>query len=140
MALFMSEAERRRDARRRRRRVLREVQNAVDAARAKRNEILKRRADEWAAARASLAKGDEADARRRLESVRTDDAALGRLDARLARFEALEREMECADADAAFDDKAVFLQEPAHGMVDFMRVCPDVRQPVFPGNGRRLGN
>ena len=78
MALFMSEAERRRDARRRRRRTLREVQNAVDAARTKRDEILKRRADEWIAARMSLAKGDEADARRRLESVRTDDAALMR--------------------------------------------------------------
>ena len=47
MPLFMSEAERRRDARRRRRRTLREVQNAVDAARAKRDEILKRRAGEW---------------------------------------------------------------------------------------------
>lgn len=109
MALFMSEAERRRDARRRRRRTLREVQNAVDAARTKRDEILKRRADEWIAARMSLAKGDEADARRRLESVRTDDAALMRLDARLARFEALEREMECADADAAFDEASASL-------------------------------
>ena len=116
MPLFMSAAERRRDARRRRRRSLREVQNAVDAARAKRDEVLKRRSDEWAAARASLAKGDEADARRRLESVRTSDAALVRLDARLARFEALEREMECADADAAFDEAtaslARFIKEP----------------------------
>ena len=130
MALFMSEAERRRDARRRRRRVLREVQNAVDAARAKRNEILKRRADEWAAARASLAKGDEADARRRLESVRTDDAALGRLDARLARFEALEREMECADADAAFDEASAslarFIKEPEDGRAVEMPPPPTV--------------
>ena len=116
MPLFMSAAERRRDARRRRRRSMREVQNAVDAARAKRDEVLKRRGDEWAAARASLAKGDEAGARRRLESVRTSDAALVRLDARLARFEALEREMECADADAAFDEAtaslARFIKEP----------------------------
>ena len=116
MALFMSEAERRRDARRRRRRTLREVQNAVDAARTKRDEMLKRRSDEWAAARKSLANGDEADARRRLESVRTDDAALRRLDTRLARFEALEREMECADADAAFDEASAalsrFIKEP----------------------------
>ena len=109
MALFMSEAERRRDARRRRRRALREVRNAVDAARLKRDEICKRRADEWKAARAALSAGDEADARRRLESVRTDDAALKRLDARLARFEALEREMECADADAAFDEASASL-------------------------------
>ena len=116
MALFMSEAERRRNARRRRRRILREVQNAVDAARTKRDEILKRRADEWRAARASLARGDEADARRRLESVRTDDAALGRLDARLAHFEVLEREMECEDADATFDEVSAslarFVKEP----------------------------
>ena len=120
MPLFMSEAERRREARRRRRRMLREVQNAVDAARLKRDEILKRRADEWSAARASLAKGDEADARRRLESVRTDDAALIRLDARLARFEALEREMECADADAAFDEASAslarFIKTPEAGI------------------------
>lgn len=116
MPLFMSEAERRRDARRRRRRSLREVQNAVDAARAKRDEVLKRRAEEWTAARVSLANGDETDARRRLESVRTNDAAIARLDARLARFETLEREMECADADAAFDEAtaslARFIKEP----------------------------
>jgi len=116
MPLFMSESERRRDARRRRRRMLREVQNAVDAARMKRDEMLKRRADDWNAARVSLAKGDEADARRRLESVRTCDAALARLDARLARFEAMEREMECADADATFDESSAafsrFVKEP----------------------------
>ena len=116
MPLFMSEAERRRDARRRRRRMLREVQNAVDAARLKRDEILKRRTNEWAAARAALAKGDETDARRHLESVRTDDVALMRLNARLARFEALEREMECADADAAFDEASAalsrFIKQP----------------------------
>ena len=130
MALFMSEAERRRDARRRRRRILREVQNAVDAARAKRNEILKRRADEWAAARVSLSKGDEADARRRLESVRTDDAALRRLDVRLSRFEALEREMECADADAAFDEASAslarFIKEPEDNKAVEMAPPPTV--------------
>lgn len=116
MPLFMSESERRRDARRRRRRMLREVQNAVDAARMKRDEMLNRRSDDWNAARVSLAKGDEADARRRLESVRTCDAALSRLDARLARFEAMEREMECADADATFDESSAafsrFVKEP----------------------------
>ena len=130
MPLFMSEAERRRDARRRRRRTLREVQNAVDAARAKRDEILKRRVGEWAAARVSLAKGDEADARRRLESVRTDDAALKRLDARLARFEALEREMECADADVAFDEASVslarFIKEPEVGATDEQTPPPTI--------------
>lgn len=119
MPLFMSESERRRDARRRRRRALREVRNAVDAARLKRDEMLKRRADDWTAARAALAAGDEAGARRRLESVRSCDAALARLDARLARFEAMEREMECADADATFDESSAafsrFVKEPESG-------------------------
>ena len=132
MALFMSEAERRRESRRRRRRSLREVQNAVDAARAKRDEVLKRRGDEWAAARASLAKGDEADARRRLESVRTSDAALVRLDARLASFEALEREMECADADAAFDEAtaslARFIKEPENDSQEELPSPPTVEE------------
>lgn len=151
MPLFMSEAERRRDARRRRRRMLREVQNAVDAARMKRDEILKRRADEWSAALASLTKGDEADARRRLESVRTDDAALIRLDARLARFEALEREMECADADAAFDEASAslarFIKTPEDSGAEETASPPTVdelmvvlaKEPIAAANGESSG-
>jgi len=109
MALFMSEAERKRDNRRRRRRAVREVENAVDAARLKADTMRQKRESEWVAARDALDKGDEAEARRRLKTVAMTDAARQRLDQRLQRFEELAARMAMADADAAFDETAAAL-------------------------------
>lgn len=104
MGIFTSEGEKRREAKRRRRRALREVENAVDKAKAKCAELRKSRDAKWREAADELAAGREEDAKRILAVVRDFDADIARYSAKLARLEALEREMDCIDADAAFGE------------------------------------
>ena len=109
MALFMTNAERKRERRRLRRRALREVENAVDAARARRDGLYAKREAQWKEALRELRLGDGDGAKRLLASIAADDAALARLNARLAQFEDIERKMNLADTDAAFDETSSML-------------------------------
>ena len=116
MPLFMTDAERKRERKRMRRRAVREIENAVDAARAKCEEIRRRRNEQWAAAKGALRAGNGDAARGFLATFSADGSALSMLEARLAGFEEIERKMNLADADAAFSEASAlfarFMKEP----------------------------
>ena len=102
MAIFMTDEERKAEQKKRRRKALREAENAIDFVKDKAEELKKERDAKWAEAANYLKGGQKAAAQRALTTVRGNDVILLQLDHKRWLFENIVTKMECMETDTSF--------------------------------------
>jgi len=102
MAIFMTDDERKAAQKKRRRKALREAENAIDLVKDRCASLKAERDAKWAEARECVKHGQKAAAQRALNVVRFNDVLLIQLDQKRWVFENIITKMESAETDVSF--------------------------------------
>ena len=102
MAIFMTDVERKAAQKKRRRKALREAENAIDLVKDRCASLKAERDAKWSEAREYVKCGQKAAAQRALNVVRVDDVLLIQLDQKRWVFENIITKMESAETDVSF--------------------------------------
>lgn len=104
MAIFMTDEERKAAQKKRRRKALREAENAIDLVKDRCASLKAERDAKWSEAREYVKCGQKAAAQRALNVVRVNDVLLIQLDQKRWVFENIITKMESAETDVSFAD------------------------------------